>query len=1786
MSGATVVWSSSALSVATVNGQGLVTAVGNGSATVTARSGSASASISVTVMQSAGSILIEPSMAATLMSLGETLQLTATVLDGNGQAVSGAEVTWSSSDEAVATVSGHGLVTAVGNGSVTITARSGTASASIPVSVMQSAGSIVIEPSMATLMSLGETIQLSASVLDHNGQPVANANVEWSTSDEAVAAVSGQGLVTAVANGSATITARSGSASASVPVSVMQSAGSIVIEPSSTTLMSLGETVQLIASVLDGNGQQVSGAVVEWSSSDASVATVSAQGLVTAVGNGSVTITARSGNASASIPVSVMQSAGNIVIEPSSATLMSLGETVQLSASVLDGNGQPVSGATVVWSSSDASVATVSGQGLVTAVGNGSATVTARSGNASASISVTVMQSAGSIVIEPSMAATLMSLGETLQLTATVLDGNGQPVSDATIEWSSSDASVAMVSSQGLVTAVANGSATITARAGDITADVEVTFRDTSRDRDALIALYHATDGPNWHNNESWLSDAPLGEWWGVTTDITGQVTDLSLDDNGLSGAIPPEIGELEHLTELNFWHNALSGPIPSELGDLGNLEKLGLGNNALTGPIPPELGNLSNLKDVRLVRNRLTGPIPSALGKLQNLTVLSLWANALSGPIPPDLGILQNLSSLSLGANALSGPIPPEIARLRKLNILELEATLLSGPIPPQLGALQNLEELLLNSNPNLTGPLPDTFLNLKLDSFSISGSNLCVPSTTAFRRWLSNVPDRNISGFCPDSERDPLVALYNYTDGPDWTVSTNWLSDLPLGEWHGVTVDETGRVTGISLVENNLAGTIPYQLGDLASLEGLDLSKNSGLSGLLPRSLIGLDPNLLLLGETQVCAPPDFEFTEWLGRILQVDVVVCTDTRQDYYALAALYHSTNGMSWTNSSHWLSEEPLGAWHGVTVDANGMVTEVRMRNNNLRGPIPPELGQLAHLTTLDLARNALSGPVPPELGQLDNLRLLQLGVNSLTGSIPPEFGQLENLERLALSYNSLTGFIPSELSQLQNLVELLLGDNSLIGSIPPELAELEDLYWIGLEDNLLTGPIPPELARLQNLTVLELGQNTLSGAIPLELGQLENLRNLDLRANVLTGSITPELAGLENLEWIDLGYNLLTGPIPPELARLQKLSELELGYNRLSGPIPPELGQLQNLTVLSLERNTLTGPIPPEIERLEMLTLLNLGYNELTDFIPPELGNLSTLEVLDLSSNRLTGNVPRTFGDLGNLRHLYLTGNQDMSGTLPSTLIDLNLESLALGGTGLCAAPEPDIQDWLLTIAESRVPTCSTVGTVAAYLTQAVQSLAHPVPLVAGEDALLRVFVTAPNGEEILMPAVRAAFFQDGAEVHSVDIPGGDASVPREIEEGNLSGSANATVPGSIITPGLEMIVEIDPGEASDPGWGVDGRLPPSGRMAMDVRDVPTLDLTLVPLLWTEDPDRSILTQVEDLTADSDLFRLTRDIMPVRDFHLTVREPVWTSLNPIFENYDHLLQQVEMIHTMDGAAGHYMGVLKDDGGVAQFGGRVSLVYLNPKIVAHELGHNFGLDHAPCNVLDVDPSFPYADGSIGAWGYDLLEETLVRPDTPDVMGYCFPNWISDYHFTKALAYRDLQEQALLAAASAPSTRGLLLWGGVDDGELVLNPAFAVDAPASPPRLNGPYRVTGEEQNGRTLFSLTFGMPRIADLEDEGSSFAFVLPVRPDWPGRLSRITLTGPDGVATLSGEDSAYDEEAPTTALLLDPGTGKVRGILRDWPGPSTSRQAARRALPEPGLDVVISNGIPDPSDW
>ena len=272
-----------------------------------------------------------------------------------------------------------------------------------------------------------------------------------------------------------------------------------------------------------------------------------------------------------------------------------------------------------------------------------------------------------------------------------------------------------------------------------------------SMDREALVALYNATDGANWTNNANWLSDAPIGEWYGVTVDSNGRVIGLNLYNTGLRGEVPPE------------------------LGGLTALQALSLENNRLSGEIPQELGNLTALQALNLRDNRLSGEIPSELSHLINLKALALGGNQLSGEIPPWFGSLRNLSWLLIDDNLLSGEIPPELGGIANLRILFLSDNRLSGEVPPEFGNLTNLSWLFLSGN-ELSGCMPDSLLGVPENDFLEFNPLPCSYGATEGS---------------PEMDKAALVALYNATDGPNWTNNKNWLSDAPVGEWHGVTAD-----------------------------------------------------------------------------------------------------------------------------------------------------------------------------------------------------------------------------------------------------------------------------------------------------------------------------------------------------------------------------------------------------------------------------------------------------------------------------------------------------------------------------------------------------------------------------------------------------------------------------------------------------------------------------------------------------------------------------------------------------------------------------------------------------------------------------------------------------------------------------------------------------------------------------------------------------------------------------------------------------------------------------------
>lgn len=264
-----------------------------------------------------------------------------------------------------------------------------------------------------------------------------------------------------------------------------------------------------------------------------------------------------------------------------------------------------------------------------------------------------------------------------------------------------------------------------TENAGNCDTYLEMSCRQ--RDSLLLLKLYETTDGANWKN--TWNLAEPIDQWYGITLNNKGCVTNLKIENNYLKGFIPNEIGYLTELRNLSFLNNKLTGIIPESIGNLSKLNTLTLTYNQLTGNIPTSLGDLSNLNKLYAYANQLKGEIPVELSKLRKLSILSLHKNQLAGTIPVQLENLNNLTGLNLSNNNLIGNIPPELGNLPKLKYLNLEQNKLDGGLPAQLSNLKNLIMLTLNNN-NLNGCyLPEL-------------SNLCEQLSI---KNFSNISDEN---------------------------------------------------------------------------------------------------------------------------------------------------------------------------------------------------------------------------------------------------------------------------------------------------------------------------------------------------------------------------------------------------------------------------------------------------------------------------------------------------------------------------------------------------------------------------------------------------------------------------------------------------------------------------------------------------------------------------------------------------------------------------------------------------------------------------------------------------------------------------------------------------------------------------------------------------------------------------------------------------------------------------------------------------------------------------------
>lgn len=519
----------------------------------------------------------------------------------------------------------------------------------------------------------------------------------------------------------------------------------------------------------------------------------------------------------------------------------------------------------------------------------------------------------------------------------------------------------------------------------------------TQPERDALIAIYNATNGALWDRQTGWLGAAGTEcEWVGVIC-VDGRVRELNLASNKLTGSIPPEIGNLTELHVLDLSLNSLTGPIPVDIGQLKALRNLTLAFNQLSGSIPAALGTLPELTRIYLTGNALTGSIPEEIGQLTKLSELSLGNNRLSGTLPRSLGGLTELTILNLGnqanlnffwpgENQFQGPFPAELSNLRRLNDLSLAGPI-GEPFPAFINDLTALSNLQLSG---FGGAIPSDIGRLtNLRSLElVDGSFTSVPATigqldSLFSFTISN---QNIESLPPQIGEMAMLGLLTLADTP--------LKSLP------VELRNLGTLQYLA-VQNTDVPAIPVFLGQMTQLSSLFM-KGEKLQGTIPAEL---------------------------GNLQQLQVLSITES---------------GVS-----------------GSIPPELGRLQNLRnlfLSQNQLTGPLPPQIGDMRSLTVLYAWGNRLTGPLPAQLAQLADLRQIVLMLNEIDGTIPPELGRM-TLSTLQLNGNRLSGSIPAELGQITpsfGFVLIDLSGNQLTGTIPPQLLGLGPSALVYVAHNALT----------------------------------------------------------------------------------------------------------------------------------------------------------------------------------------------------------------------------------------------------------------------------------------------------------------------------------------------------------------------------------------------------------------------------------------------------------------------------------------------------------------------------------------------------------------------------------------------------------------------------------------------------------------------------------------------------------------------------------------------------------
>ncbi len=476
----------------------------------------------------------------------------------------------------------------------------------------------------------------------------------------------------------------------------------------------------------------------------------------------------------------------------------------------------------------------------------------------------------------------------------------------------------------------------------------------------ALVALYNSTNGVGWTNKTNWLTGT-VDTWYGVTTSGGGAQSPPSGQPSisAAVAAVSAAAGGTDRVVTLDLSSNNLAGPLPVEIGDLTSLFDLDLSGNKLTGAVPIEMGALTGLGELILNNNQLID-LPDLTSAMTGLWAVYLQNNRFT------FEDIEPYAALSWEVYDYS----PQDSVGSAIDTTVVVGTSLTLEVIT--GGTANQYQWSLNGADFTDGPITsgatDSAVTIYILDPSVAGTyalritNTIAPDLTLYSRPIEVTVQTLLH-----VDSLALVALYNSTDGANWT--TPWTLSDPVSAWNGVTVSG-GRVTQLNLNNNNLVGPIPVELASLTGLVSLWLYDNQ-LTGTIPTELGSLTN------------------------------------------LASLYLYSNGLT----------GPIPVEIG---SLTGLV-DLRLNTNLLASAIPVEIGTLTNLTNLNLGSNQLTGAIPTEISSLTNLTSLALNSNQLTSAVPTEISSLTGLTTLVLSSNQLTGL--PDLSALSVLSLLIVQSN-------------------------------------------------------------------------------------------------------------------------------------------------------------------------------------------------------------------------------------------------------------------------------------------------------------------------------------------------------------------------------------------------------------------------------------------------------------------------------------------------------------------------------------------------------------------------------------------------------------------------------------------------------------------------------------------------------------------------------------------------------------------------------------